>query len=102
LVLPEQIAAGDREKWLDLEKDDPLTKASRFHRVRIVEGNGERSLANVLSKLKGENRTNVLIVPAEFFADPETMRSLRDQVRELEDEMTLNWLPGLGGRKGVL
>jgi hypothetical protein len=102
LVLPEQIAADDREKWFDLEKNDPLTKASRFHRVRIADGSGERSLANVLAKLKGENRTNVLIVPAEFFASPATMRSLHDQVREFENEMTLNWLPGLGGRKGAL
>lgn len=102
LVLPEGMGADERQRWLDLEKNDPLTKASRFHRVRIAESSGERSLAQVLAKLKGENRTNVLIVPAEFFADPATMRDLREQVHELENEMTLNWLPGLGGRKGVI
>jgi uncharacterized iron-regulated protein/predicted esterase len=102
LVLPSGLSAAELQKWLDLEKNDPLAKDSRFHRVRIAEGSGERSLASVLSKLKGENRTNVLIVPAEFFATPTTMRSLRDQVHKLENEMTLNWLPGLGGRKGAL
>ena len=102
LVLPAGLGAGELQEWLNLEKNDPLAKQSRFHRVRIATSDGEQALANVLTKLKSENRTNVLIVPAEFYATPATMRGLRDEVRELENEMTLHWLPGLGGRKGVL
>ncbi|MDP6424765.1 MAG: VCBS repeat-containing protein, partial [Planctomycetota bacterium] len=66
-----------------------------FHRLRIADA--KRPLASVLEKLHGENRKNVLIVPALFCADGTTMRALRKVVRGFEDRMTLRWRPGLGG-----
>ncbi len=87
------------EAWLALEEDDPLAKRGRFHRLRIAVAEGERSLPDVLSKLHDAGRNNVLIVPATFCADAATMRTLKRSVRRFENQMTLQWLPGLGGRK---
>ncbi len=89
---PEELAA-----WVALEENDPLAKRSPFMRLRIASDGGERSLPNVLSKLSSQGRKNVLIVPATFCADGETMRALRRSAREFDDQMTLHWRPGLGG-----
>ncbi len=88
------------KRWLAVAENDPLSKSSRFHRMRVATlGTGDRSLASVLTKLKSENRKNILIVPGVFCADPQTMQKLERSVRDLENEMTLHWLPGLGGCK---
>ena len=63
---------------------------------------GDRSLVRVLEKLHSENRNNVLIVPAALYAPLDMLHALRDSASQLENEMTLQWLPGLGGRKGAL
>ncbi len=100
IVLPEGLPRADEEAWSVLEQNDPLNKASRFHRVRIAAAGpdaGERSLPGVLARLEGENRKNVLIVPAAFCAGPETMRVLERLARGFADRMTIQWLPGLGG-----
>jgi uncharacterized iron-regulated protein len=101
LVVPDDKST-DLKSWLELEKNDSLAKSSRFHRVRIATTGGEHALDKVLEKLKSEKRTNILIVPAEFFASPERMRFLEGQTKPFADEMTLHWLPGLGGRRGLL
>jgi hypothetical protein len=96
---------GDLEKWMQLETSDPLTARSRFHRTRIAvqdevamnANTEERSLTNVLGKLLGENRKNVLIVPAQFYSGPEAMTKLADAAAPFSDQMTIHWLPGLGG-----
>jgi len=89
--------ADQAQGWLALEQDDPLAKTSRFHRLRVAVGDGERSLANVLRQLESAGRRNVMIVPAVFCAAPERLRAMREAVRDLEDRMTVHWLPGLGG-----
>ncbi len=91
--------AGDEEKasWLALEENDPINKHSRFHRLRVATPDDGKRLPQVLEALHAARRNNVLIVPAVFCAEPETMRELRRAVRDLEDRMTLHWLPGLGG-----
>ena len=99
VVMPEGTSAEQTEAWLAFEEDDPITKHSRFHRLRIATGADDRTLPAVLQKLNSENRQNVLIVPATFCADATTMRALQRSVRTFEDPMTLHWLPGLGGRK---
>jgi uncharacterized iron-regulated protein len=101
LVVPDD-KSGELESWLELEKTDPLAKSSRFHRTRIATASGEHALDKVLAKLKSEKRNNILIVPAEFYASPERMRILQKQTKPFADEMTLQWLPGLGGRRGLL
>ena len=99
VVIPDDKTSEQVEAWLAFEEDDPLTKHSRFHRLRIATGIDDRTLPAVLEKLHSENRENVLIVPATFCADATMMRALHRSVRALEDQMTLHWLPGLGGRK---
>ena len=74
----------------------------RFYRLRVALDGGEPRLADVLSTLLDEGRTNVLIVPAAFCADARYMRSLRDETTDYADRMTINWLPGLGGGVHVL
>jgi hypothetical protein len=102
VVLPPETPAGDVAEWLALEQDDPLARKSRLHRVRMATAAGERSLPQVLSKLQSENRRNVLIVPATFYASPAWLHTLYDSVSQFEDAMTLHWLPGLGGRKHAI
>jgi len=98
VVLPPGASAQDVRAWQALEDDDPLNKQSRFHRLRLALNEDGRQLPEVLATLKSEGRENVLIVPAVYCADAATMRDLRRSVRTLEDSMTLQWLPGLGGR----
>lgn len=102
LVLQQEIERDQVEAWLDVEKNDPLAAASRFHRVRIATSSDERALPKVLEKLQRENRKNILIVPAVFYADLTWLRELHDSVREYDNELTLHWSPGLGDRQGVL
>jgi len=97
IVMQESTPPDVVEAWLAIEAADPLTKKSRFHRVRIAVTNGERTLAFVLAELIAEGRKNVLVMPATFCADGETMRALKRSVRDVEDRMTLRWRPGLGG-----
>jgi len=96
LVLPAATAADVVKRWMDLQANDPLQKKSRFHRLRIATTGGDRDLQTVLRELADKGRKNVLIVPAVFCADGETMRALRRSVRGVEDRMTLRWRPGLG------
>jgi uncharacterized iron-regulated protein len=101
VVLPGGTAGAELEQWLSLEQDDPLTRRSRFHRLRIATMDaGERGLPAVLEKLKTENRKNVLVVPSAFYAGGEVMRSLSAAVEPFMDQMTIQFLPGLGGRSG--
>ena len=98
VVLPHDASATMRDAWLAIEENDPLASRSRFLRVRIVTGSGDRTLVAVLEKLRSENRKNILIVPATFCADTAWMHELKHAVRGLENQMTFHWLPGLGGQ----
>ncbi len=97
IVLPDDLPAADVKAWIALEENDPLNKASRFHRLRVATLAGERSLTSVLVTLEDAGRKNVLIVPAVFCADGTFMRGLERTTRSMADRMTLHWLPGLGG-----
>jgi uncharacterized iron-regulated protein len=98
VVLPAAMPADEQQRWMELEKNDPLNRSSRFHRLRIATTGDQNNLAQVLKELLAENRKNVLIVPAVFCADATLMRPLGRAARDYEDEMTLQWLPGLGGQ----
>ena len=98
VVVPAGAPEGELEAWLALEADDPLAKASRFHRLRVASEGGERDLARVLAELLEAGRRNVLVLPAEFCAGGETMRRLARAARGFEDRLTIAWRPGLGGR----
>lgn len=100
LVIDGAASEAELAGWLDLEKSDPLNKQSRFHRLRIATtGDGEHGLAQVLQKLLDEKRTNVLIVPAKFYAGESVMRTLETEAKVYSDRMTIQWLPGLGGQE---
>ncbi len=98
LVLPPDADPAQVSAWESLEENDPLTKVRAFYRLRIARVEGEGKLHDVLVKLQSENRKNILIVPAVFYAGGDWMRALRDSVKDLEDQLTLHWLPGLGGQ----
>ena len=97
IAVPEGVDEDELQAWIALEENDPLQARSRFHRLRIATATGERSLPNVLARLRERNRTNVLIIPAAFCVDGMAMRALQRSVRDDEDKMTLHWRPGLGG-----
>jgi hypothetical protein len=96
IVLPESTSAEEIEAWLAIERADPVNESDRFRRMRIATADGELKLLGVLQTLEEEGRHNVLVVPAVFAADEETMRSLERSIRTLDDEMTVRWRPGLG------
>jgi uncharacterized iron-regulated protein len=98
LVLPETMKSDQSKPWFELENDDPLTKRSRFLRLRIAQAQGEYDLPTVLAKLESEGRKNILIVPAVFNANPDSMRALSQSVQEFDNRMTLHWQSGLGGQ----
>lgn len=102
LVLPDGLDSKQVDTWVALEAEDPLNAKSRFHRIRIAHGTGERGLPAVLEKLKSENRKNILLVPTVFYADFAWLRNIQQSAEPFEDSMTLHWLPGLGGRPGIL
>jgi uncharacterized iron-regulated protein len=124
LVLPPDSSDDAARDWLTLVENDPLAKQSRFYRTRIarsppasrlaIAGNpggdeppsntaaGIAELPDVLAKLLSENRKNVLLVPAVFYADADWLRRLRKSLKPLEEQMTLQWSPGLGGSKEAL
>lgn len=95
LVLGRDLPAAEQAAWLELERNDPIARQSRFHRLRVATVSGEHTLPAVLAELEAQKRTNVLIVPAAFCADGAVMRALYESAGEA-DAMTLHWLPGLG------
>lgn len=84
----------------DLVEHDPLAAHSRFHRLRLATLGPPRPLGDVLDTLAEEGRRNVLVVPARFCADPETMRRIERAVGDRADRMTISYRPGLGDRLG--
>ena len=52
---------------------------------------------HVVDGLRQKGRSRVLICPAVFCADAETMQSLRRTVGDSLRGMDAHWLPGLGG-----
>jgi hypothetical protein len=96
VVLGDALSAEEVKAWEDLEAADPLNAKSRFHRLRTARLTGERELGLVLAELKEKRRTNVLIVPAAFAEGPEAMRAIRDAAKAHQDDMTLEFRPGLG------
>ncbi len=103
VVVPSGATRDERQGWEALARSNLFKQAhGRFYRLRVALDGGEPRLADVLSTLLDEGRTNVLIVPAAFCADARYMRSLRDETTDYADRMTITWLPGLGGGVHVL
>ena len=99
LVLPEDVSEEETKSWFELEKNDPIARFRRFHRLRIAEHDGARDLNSVLAALAKDNRKNVLVVPVVFCADSNQMQQMKQSVAQMENKMTIRWLPGLGGRR---
>ncbi len=102
LVLPPHVPASTVQAWLKVEQKDPLARQSRFHRVRVATLGNERTIEEVLTKLESEQRRNVLVVPAVFYAHAEFLQAINERVRPFENRMTFHWLPGLGGSRSAL
>lgn len=96
IVLTDDTGDAETAAWFELETKNVLGAHSRFHRLRIATPAGENVLGQVLAKLESENRSNVLIIPALFCADPETMRRIHEEAAPFAESMTLHFGPGLG------
>lgn len=101
VVLSDDLPQAERDAWSELQKNDPLNKSSRFHRLVLATQSGERALSVVLEELIGKNRKNVLVVPAQWCADGDVLRALKKAARPFENQMTLHWRPGLGGMRAA-
>ena len=66
--------------------------------VVVYETEESSGLADALQAVKDKGRRSVLVAPAVFCADAETMRRLSKEAQPFEDTLDLEWLPGLGGR----
>ncbi len=98
VVVPAGASAEERAAWQSLADSGAVGKAhGRFYRLRVAVEDADPRLDDVLARLREQGRTNVLVVPAVFCADAETMRRLRKTAGAHEEFMTLAWLPGLGG-----
>jgi hypothetical protein len=100
VVLADDASDAELAAWSKLEEPDVLQKRSRFHRLRIARGTGERSPLAVIQKLRAENpqRRDFLLVPASFCVGDEQLEQLRGRLGPLADELHLELLPGLGDR----
>lgn len=99
LVLPPSMEHTQRNAWITLEADDPIAAKSRFSRLRVavLDADSDRNLEAMLSRLLGEGRRNVLLVPAVFHGDPETLAEIQDVCAGFEGSMDLSYRAGLGG-----
>lgn len=97
VVVPAGVESEERARWRQLESDDVLKKRSRFCSLEVAFADEERTLAVVLAEVEKAGRTNVLIVPAAFYAPPESMRALRDEhAAPFLSRLRISWQPGLG------
>jgi uncharacterized iron-regulated protein len=100
VVVPESAGPDELAAWEKLQDPDVIQKRSRFHRLRVAHGTGERSPKAVIEKLRAENpqRRDFLLVPAEFCVDDAAVRALRAGLGPFADELRLEILRGLGDR----
>ena len=66
--------------------------------LRVELHEAEVALRDQRERVAELRRKNVLIVPTVFCADADYMRSLRQRIQEDLDDMTVAFLPGIGGR----
>ena len=102
VVLPKGTSDEDKAIWLEHEQKKVLKRRSMFANIAIACEDGEPSLPQLVTKLKGMGRSRLLIVPATFCADAATMQALRQQLGAAADGMDVAWLPGLGGELATL
>lgn len=102
VVLPKGTSDEDKATWLQHEQKKVLKRRSMFANIAIACEDGEPSLPQLVTKLKGMGRSRLLIVPATFCADAATMQALRQQLGAAADGMDVAWLPGLGGELATL
>ncbi|MFT4623970.1 MAG: putative iron-regulated protein [Myxococcota bacterium] len=89
------LVVDDPDAWSAVQADDPIAAGSRFHRLQVTD-----DLPEALAELEERGRTNVLVVPAVFYADASHMAALQRAAAPFVDRMTLTWRPGLGDRIG--
>jgi hypothetical protein len=94
LVLPRGTKGKARAAWMQLGDKDVIKARSRFASLKVVD---EAGLAAALDAIREAGKRNVLIVPAAFVAGPEQMQALQQRTVGHADELTIAWLPGLGG-----
>lgn len=102
VVLPRGTSDEDKATWLQHEQKKVLKRRSMFANIAVACEDGEPSLPQLVTKLKGMGRSRLLIVPATFCADAATMQALRQQLGAAADGMDVAWLPGLGGELATL
>jgi uncharacterized iron-regulated protein len=98
LIVPKEVPEDQHAAWKALQETKAIKKKSRFARLVVLfetdEGSG---LADALEAVRAAGRRSVLVVPALFCADPESMRRWRKEAKDYEDRLDLGWSPGLGG-----
>lgn len=96
VVVSAETTGEEKERWRELETKDVLRKRSRFTGLKVAIEGGERSLATVLLELQEAGKSNVLVVPAAFYAGADRMRQLQSRARDFLESMQISWQPGLG------
>lgn len=102
VVLPKGTSDADKATWLEHEQKKVLKRRSMFANIAVACEDGEPSLPQVVTKLKGMGRSRMLVVPAVFCADAATMQSLRAALGDAAAGLDLSWLPGLGAELALV
>ncbi|MFN0059448.1 MAG: ChaN family lipoprotein [Planctomycetota bacterium] len=97
VVLLKTTPPEERAAWDEVVKSEAIRRRSRTASLEIADAEGERGLAPVLAGIVARGRSNVLIVPAAYCASAEHMRELARATDAFADQLTIHWLPGLGG-----
>lgn len=97
IVLPAGASDEQFAAWKAIEDKKAIKRRSMFANLSIARADKEPTLTQVVDGLRQKGRSRVLICPAVFCADAETMQSLRRTVGDSLRGMDAHWLPGLGG-----
>lgn len=98
LIVPKGASEEERTAWKDLAEKDVIKKRSRFARLVVLfDGDEGAGLAAALEEIRGTGRRSVLVAPAAFCVDDDTMRRYRAEAKAYEDTLDVEWLPGVGG-----
>jgi uncharacterized iron-regulated protein len=98
VILPEGMDEDEITAWSELASSGAIRHRSRFASMRVVRDAEDGALAAALAEIVDSGRTSVAIVPAVFYAGPETMWKWSRQAEPYRDALDIAWMPGLGGR----
>lgn len=96
IVIPRGMPERVRTAW-QATVEASKEQRGRFSPIHLVtEGSGK--LRDAALQIREAGWSDVVVVPAVFAAHAALMKRLRDGATDLPEDLTVQWLPGLGGQ----